>query len=175
MRAGSEWMPLTDVSGSHAEVHHLPCGSTLSFRTSLLAQGWSEPSRPSPPITTTCPPPPAEGAVRVQLQLRLPPAPDSDVSAAGWSRAVSAALGAPAEQIVAVEVSPARVEVVASVRLLPRATPVRFLPSPAPPLSLPACLPPSLPASPTLDLLSLPPQYWHHATGTTRLVPHVAC
>eukprot|EP00325_Prymnesiales_sp_UTEX-LB-985_P008339 CAMPEP_0174709766 /NCGR_PEP_ID=MMETSP1094-20130205/11618_1 /TAXON_ID=156173 /ORGANISM="Chrysochromulina brevifilum, Strain UTEX LB 985" /LENGTH=139 /DNA_ID=CAMNT_0015908477 /DNA_START=78 /DNA_END=495 /DNA_ORIENTATION=+ len=45
------------------------------------------------------------GVMRVQLRLRVPPASHIDVSGKGWALAVGGALGAPAAQIVAVEVA----------------------------------------------------------------------
>jgi len=91
--------------GGWATVSRLVCARSCVFRTILVAGGWSLPSRPSAPLRLPPPPSVIEGALRVQLRLRRPPAPGTDATGARWARDVGEVLGAPAEQVAAVEVA----------------------------------------------------------------------
>ena len=96
-----------DAATSAADVGRLACGppATCTFRTLLLAPGWSMPSKPSVPLSVRALPPVPEGALRVLLRRRAPPPADADATATRWAHDVSAALDAPPGQVVAVDVS----------------------------------------------------------------------
>lgn len=88
------------------ELQRMLCVEGCAFRVHTQARGvhgWSQPSRPSPAMSTAVLPPAPQGALRLQLRLRRIRDAGGTAAAQQWAAQLASALGAPAAQLVGVE------------------------------------------------------------------------